>query len=139
MMMPPPTDLSSLKVFFVFVQFYGNPILNLSTITEPFYSLTKRATRTRWGEERTRSVLTFEKRITPPVHVLVHFNPSKTLGLACDAFNFEIGPVLFHSQIEASAHMSMCPRFSRCKKELKPNPHESLAIIFGMGKFKQYL
>ena len=79
--MPPSTDVSSLKSFLGSVQFYGKFIPNLASMTEPLYSLTKKATPWKWeGEEQAA----FEqlKFILSSDQVLVHFDPNKTLVLA---------------------------------------------------------
>ena len=49
--MPPPTDVSTLKSFLGSVQFYGKFIANLSTLAEPLFRLTKKATSWKWEQE----------------------------------------------------------------------------------------
>ncbi|KAK7091479.1 hypothetical protein V1264_009152 [Littorina saxatilis] len=99
--MPAPTDVSSLKSFLGSVQFYGKFIPNLASMAEPLYRLTKKANPWKWGDEEQAA---FEqlKNVLSSDQVLVHFDPNKTLGLACDASNVGIGAVLFHRYPDGS-------------------------------------
>ena len=93
--MQPPTDVSSLKSFLGSVQFYGKFIPNLASMAEHLYRLTKKATPWKWEDEEQAA---FEqlKNVLSSDQVLVHFDPNKTLVLACDVSNVGIGAVLVH-------------------------------------------
>ena len=99
--MPPPTDISSLKSFLGSVQFYWKFIPNLASMAEPLYRLTKKATPWKWEDEEQA---TFEqlKNVLSSDQILVHFDPNKTLVLACDASNLGIGAVLVHHYPDGS-------------------------------------
>ena len=138
--MPPPTDVSSLKSFLGSVQFYGKFIPNLATIAEPLYRLTKKANPWKWGEEeqaafqRLKSVLSSDQ-------VLVHFDPNKTLVLACDASSVGIGAVLGHRFPDGSERpiANVSKTLTAAQRNYSQIHREALAIIFGLRKFYQYL
>ena len=99
--MPPPMDVSSLKSFLGSVQFYGKFIPNLASIAEPLYRLTKKATPWKWEDEEWAAVEQL-KNVLSSDQVLVHFDPNKTLVLACDTSNLGIGAVLVHRYPDGS-------------------------------------
>ena len=93
--MPPPTDVSSLKSFLGSVQFYGKFIPNLASMAEPLYCLTKKATPWKWEDEE-QAAFGHLKNVLSSDQVLVHFDPNKTLVLACNASNVGNRAVLVH-------------------------------------------
>ena len=138
--MPPPTDVSSLKSFLGSVQFYGKFIPNLASMAEPLYRLTKKANPWKWGDEEQAA---FEqlKNVLSSDQVLVHFDPDKPLGLACDASNVGIGAVLFHRYPDGSERpiANVSKTLTVAEKNYSQIHKEALAIIFGLRKFYQFL
>nr|KAG5699905.1 hypothetical protein BaRGS_018204 [Batillaria attramentaria] len=138
--MPPPTDVSSLKSFLGSVQFYGKFIPNLATMAEPLYRLTKKANPWKWGEEEQAA---FEqlKQVFSSDQVLVHFDPEKPVGLACDASNVGIGAVLFHRYPDGSERpiANVSKTLTAAERNYSQIHKEALAIIYGLRKFYQYL
>nr|KAG5700076.1 hypothetical protein BaRGS_029826 [Batillaria attramentaria] len=138
--MPPPTDVSSLKSFLGSVQFYGKFIPNLATMAEPLYRLTKKASPWKWGEEEQAA---FEqlKQVLSSDQVLVHFDPEKPVGLACDASNVGIGAVLFHRYPDGSERpiANVSKTLTAAERNYSQIHKEALAIIYGLRKFYQYL
>nr|KAG5710284.1 hypothetical protein BaRGS_009000 [Batillaria attramentaria] len=138
--MPPPTDVSSLKSFLGSVQFYGEFIPNLATMAEPLYRLTKKASPWKWGEEEQAA---FEqlKNVLSSDQVLVHFDPDKPVGLACDASNVGIGAVLFHRYPDGSERpiANVSKTLTAAERNYSQIHKEALAIIYGLRKFYQYL
>ena len=114
---PPPTDVSSLKSFQGSVQFYGKFIPNLASMAKPLYRLKKKETPWKWEDEEQA---TFEhlKNVLSSDQVLVHFDPNKTLVLACDTSNIGIGG----ERASSCQHVqdSHC-----CRKKLQSNPQGS--------------
>ena len=139
-LMPPPTDVSSLKSFLGSVQFYGKFIPNLSTLAKPLFRLTKKATTWKWEQEE-QSAFENLKSVLSSEQVLVHFNPSKPLGLACDASNVGIGAVLFHRYPDGSERpiANVSKTLTAAERNYSQIHKEALAIIFGLRKFYQYL
>ena len=138
--MPPPTDVSSLKSFLGSVQFYGKFVCNLATITEPLYRLTKKANPWKWGDEE-QAAFDKLKNVLSSDQVLVHFDPDKTLGLACDASNVGIGAVLFHRYPDGSERpiANVSKTLTTAQRNYSQIHKEALAIIFGLQKFYQYV
>nr|KAG5699460.1 hypothetical protein BaRGS_016306 [Batillaria attramentaria] len=138
--MPPPMDVSSLKSFLGSVQFYGKFIPNLATMAEPLYRLTKKANPWKWGEEEQAA---FEqlKNVLSSDQVLVHFDPDKPVGLACDASNVGIGAVLFHRYPDGSERpiANVSKTLTAAERNYSQIHKEALAIIYGLRKFFQYL
>nr|KAG5696632.1 hypothetical protein BaRGS_034093 [Batillaria attramentaria] len=138
--MPPPSDVSSLKSFLGSVQFYGKFIPNLATMAEPLYRLTKKASPWKWGEEEQAA---FEqlKQVLSSDQVLVHFDPEKPVGLACDASNVGIGAVLFHRYPDGSERpiANVSKTLTAAERNYSQIHKEALAIIYGLRKFYQYL
>nr|KAG5691046.1 hypothetical protein BaRGS_003076 [Batillaria attramentaria] len=138
--MPPPTDVSSLKSFLGSVQFYWKFIPNLATMAEPLYRLTKKANPWKWGEEEQAA---FEqlKNVLSSDQVLVHFDPDKPVGLACDASNVGIGAVLFHRYPDGSERpiANVSKTLTAAERNYSQIHKEALAIIYGLRKFYQYL
>ena len=134
--MPPPTDVSSLKSFLGSLQFYGKFIPNLASMEEPLYHLTKKATPWKWEAafEQLKNVLSSDQ-------VLVHFDPNKTLVLACDASNVGIGAVLVHRYPDGSERpiANMSKTLTAAERNYSQIHKEALSIIFGLKKFYQYL
>ncbi|KAL8581042.1 hypothetical protein ACOMHN_012693 [Nucella lapillus] len=138
--MPPPTDVSSLKSFLGSVQFYRKFIPNLASMAEPLYRLTKKAIPWKWGDEE-QSAFEQLKNVLSSDQVLVHFDPNKTLGLACDASNIGIGAVLFHRYPDGSERpiSNVSKTLTAAQRNYSQIHKEALAIIFGLRKFYQYL
>ena len=138
--MPAPTDVSSLKSFLGSVQFYGKFIPNLSTIAEPLYKLTKKASTWKWGAEE-QSAFDQLKKVLSSDQILVHFDPNKPLGLACDASSVGIGAVLFHRFPDGTERpiANVSKTLTPAERNYSQIHKEALAIIFGLRKFYQYL
>nr|KAG5691976.1 hypothetical protein BaRGS_011367 [Batillaria attramentaria] len=122
------------------LQFYGKFIPNLATMAEPLYRLTKKANPWKWGEEEQAA---FEqlKNVLSSDQVLIHFDPEKPVGLACDASNVGIGAVLLHRYPDGSERpiANVSKTLSAAERNYSQIHKEALAIIYGLRKFYQYL
>nr|KAG5695889.1 hypothetical protein BaRGS_017327 [Batillaria attramentaria] len=122
------------------LQFYGKFIPNLATMAEPLYRLTKKASPWKWGKEEQAA---FEqlKNVLSSDQVLVHFDPDKPVGLACDASNVGIGAVLFHRYPDGSERpiASVPKTLAAAERNYSQIHKEALATIYGLRKFYQYL
>ena len=138
--MPPPTDVSSLKFFLGSVQFYGKFIPNLASMAEPLYCLTKKPTPWKW-EDQEQAAFEQLKNVLSLDQVLIHFEPNKTLVLACDAPNVGIGAVLVHRYPDGSQRLiaNMSKTLTAAERNYSQIHKEALSIISGLKKFYQYL
>ena len=73
--------------------------------------------------------------------LLLHFNPSLELILACDASNYGIGAFLAHRLSDgAEKPIGFASRtLSETEKRYSHLEEEGLACIFGIKKFHSYL
>ena len=138
--MPAPTDVSSLKSFLGSVQFYSKFIKDLATKAEPLYRLTKKNTPWKWGDEE-QAAFDELKTVLSSDDVLVHFDPEKPLGLACDASNVGIGAVLFHRFPDGSERpiANVSKTLTAAERNYSQIHKEALSIIYGLRKFYQFL
>ena len=92
---PEPLDVTQLKSFLGAVNYYGKFPPDLSTVLAPLYKLLHRDTKWCWGPSQKKSFEHVKKLLTSD-HVLVHYDPSTDLVLACDASPYGVGAVLSH-------------------------------------------
>ena len=92
---------------------------------------------------RNRQHLQFEqlKNVLSSDQVLVHFDPNKTLVLACDASHVGIGAALVHRYPDGSERLiaNMSKTLTAAERNYSRIHKEALSIIFGLKKFYQYL
>ena len=112
----------------------------MSSVLAPLYSLLQKDKKWSWGKEQQKSFDDVKRLLTSEC-LLVHYDPSKELILACDASPYGLGAVLSHresnGQEQPIAYTSRSlgaaeERYSQLEKE-------GLAIIFGVKRFHQYL
>ena len=141
---PNPHDVSQLKSLLGLVNYYGKSLLNLSTTLAPLYKLLRQGAkcsgkRTNCSEEPTALAKVNEALQSP--NLLVHFNSSKPLVLACDASPVGVGAVLSHRlDDETEKPISYVYRtLSAAERKYSQLDKEALAIIFGVKHYHQYL
>ena len=100
-MMPPPGNVSSLRSFLGSVQFYGKLLPNLATITEPLHRLTKKGISWSWGAEEQEAFQKLKDLLCKDT-ILVHFNPTLSIGISCDVSEVGLGAFLFHRYSDGS-------------------------------------
>ena len=73
--------------------------------------------------------------------LLVHFDPTKELILACDAFEYGIGAVLAHRMPDNSEKPIgyVSRTLSTAEKNYSEMKKEALACVFGVKRFHSYL
>ena len=111
-----------------------------STKLAPLYQLLQKDVRWTWGSEQEKA---FEaaKSALQADSLLVHYDESKPLVLACDASQYGLGAVLSHimedGQERPVAHASRT--LTLAEKNYSQLEKEGLTIIFGVKKFHNYL
>ena len=136
---PRPTNVTQLKSFLGMLNYYGKFLPNLSTHLAPLYALLQKQSPWFWGNQQDKAFKKAKSMLTSSC-LLTHYDPTKSLILACDASPYGLGAVLSH-QLEggeypiAFASRSLAP----AEKNYSQIDKEALAIVFGVKHFHQYL
>lgn len=135
-----PKNVTDIKSFLGLVNFYGKFLPHLSTVCEPLYRLTKKDVPFEWTPSCQKAFLQVKKMLTT-TPVLAHFDPSKPIGISCDASPTGLGVILFHRdengferQIASSSKL-----LSETERKYSQIEKEGLAIIHGVKKYYKYL
>ena len=138
--MLPPSNISTLRSFLGSIQFYGNFIPNLSTLSEPLNRLLRKETPWTWSAQQQKAFQTLKDELGKD-HVLVHFDPALQLGISCDASNVGIGVVLFHRYPDGSERpiSNVSTTLTPSQRRYSQIQKEALAVVFGLQKFHQFL
>ena len=137
---PAPKNLAELRSFLGIVNYYSRFLPNLSTRLAPLYALLKKGSRWCWKTTQDEAFQEAKQALQAD-SLLVHFDSSKQLLLACDASPKGLGAVLSHVMDDgqerpiAYASRTLTPAeqgYSQLEKE-------GLAIVFGVKKFHNYI
>ena len=137
---PAPQNVTQLRSFLGILNYYSKFLPNLATTLQPLYQLLAKGKRWEWTRRQEEAFKTAKQALQSDA-VLVHYDSSKPLVLACDASEYGVGAVLSHildngqEKPVAFASRTLNPaerRYSQLERE-------GLAIIFGVKKFHYYL
>ena len=137
---PVPKDISQLKSFLGLVNYYAKFLPCLADTLAPLYKLLTKHQPWSWGADQAAAFQKAKFQLTSDV-LLVHFDPSKTIALSCDASPYGIRVVLSHLQEDGSdrpiayASRSLAP----AEKNYSQIEKEGLAVVWGVKKFHQFL
>ena len=136
---PEPENVSELQSFIGLLCYYNKFLSNLSTVMAPLYELLRKYTPWKRGKEQSKAF----KQCKTLLHcdsLLVHYDPSKKLVLACDASTKGVGCVLSHLIDGVERPVAF---YSLTLKPAENNysvlDKEALAVICGVKKFHCYL
>ena len=137
---PVPKDVSQLKSFLGLLNYYCKFLPNLSMTLSPLYKLLQKKTNWQWGTDQQEAFTKAKQSLTSDC-LLVHYDPDKELVLACDASPYGIGVVLSHKMEKGDDKpIAFASRtLATAERHYSQLDKESLAIIFGVKKFHQYL
>ena len=90
-----PHNITVLRSFFGMINYYGNFLPNLSTRLVPLYNLLRKQIQWEWGKEQENAFQEAKKALQTD-SLLVHYDETKPLILACDASQYGLGAVLSH-------------------------------------------
>ena len=137
---PTPKNLTQLRSFLGLVNYYGKFLPQLANTFAPLYSLLQKDTKWTWGKDQQDAFREAKQQLTSSC-VLVHFDPTKELILACDASPYGIGAVLSHRLADGSDKpIAFASRsLADAEKKYSQLDKEALAIIFGVKKFHHYV
>lgn len=135
-----PTNVSEVKSFCGLVNHYSIFIKNCADILHPLFHLQKKSVNFEWTDDCQNAVDRIKREIVSNV-VLVHFDSKLPIILTCDASNKGLGCVLSHrfpnGLIKPIAFGSRT--LTSAEDNYSILDKESLAIIFAVKKFFQYL
>ena len=137
---PKPRNISELRSFFGIINYYSRFLPNLSTKLAPLYQLLQKDTKWTWGRKQNEAFKAAKSALQDD-SLLVHYDESKPLVLACDASQYGLGAVLSHVMEDgkerpvAYASRTLTP----AEKNYSQIEKEGLAIIFGVKKFHNFL
>lgn len=136
---PPPTNLSELRSFLGFCNFYRRFIKNYSKIAHPLTQLTKKDLPYVWAEPQARAFDSLKQSFTS-ADLLRHYDPGKQLVLETDASDYAIAGILSHEEDGKLFPIAFMSR-KMVAAELNYEIHdkEMLAIISSFKEWRHYL
>ena len=137
---PTPTNVTELRSFLGIVNYYGKFLPHLSTKLSPLYNLLHKNKKWMWTDKQDKA-FQLAKEALQTDSVLVHYDSTKPLLLACDASEYGIGAVLSHimddGQEKPIAYASRT--MNAAERRYSQLEREGLAIVFGVKKFHNYI
>ena len=92
---PKPENQMQLRSFLGGVTYFGKFIAQLSELSAPLNRLLRKDVPWNW-DKAAEEAFNKMKQALASMDVLVHYDPERSLGLACDASSVGVGAVLFH-------------------------------------------
>ena len=136
----PPANVSELQSFIGTANFLRKFVPGFAKICFPLYKLLRKGTQWTWGKDEQNAFVNIKSALCSD-SVLRHYNCNAELVLQCDASSIGIGAVLL--QPGADGSLEPVAYASRTLNQAEQNysqlERESLAIVFGVTKFRQYL
>ena len=136
---PTPRNVSELKSFLGLFNFYHRYVSNAAEILEPLHYLLRKNIKWTWGETQQNAFVKIKESLCSS-RILVHYDPTKDLILACDASPYGLGVVLSHRMEDGSERpISYASRsLTTAERNYSQIQREALSIIYGTTKFHQY-
>ena len=137
---PEPKDISQLKSYLGLLTYYARFLPNLAMILVPLYKLLRPGVKRTWTMTEQRAFQNSEKLLLSS-QVLVHYDPSLEVILACDASSYGVGAVLSHRMADGSERpVAFASRtLSRAEQRYSQIEKEGLACVFGVKRFHLYM
>ena len=92
---PQPTNVTQLKSVLGMLNYYGKFLPNLSTCLAPLYKLLQKQSHWKWGHEQ-KEAFRKAKDLLTSSSVLIHYDPTKPLVLACDVSPYSMDWELYY-------------------------------------------
>lgn len=137
---PSPTNVHELRSFLDQVGYLSRFIPNLHSTCVPLHRLLKKGVQWLWTKKDEEIVKALKASISAEM-TLVHYDPSIPVILTTDASEKGVGAILLHKfpngneRPIAAASRTLTP----AQRRYSPIDREAMAIMFGVGKFHQYL
>jgi len=133
---PKPKNTTELRL----VNYYGKFIPHLASITQPLNQLLCKHARWQWSNNCEKAFNCLKTHLASE-KVLVHYDISLPLQLACDASAYGVGAVISHvtenGDEKPIAYSSRT--LSKSERNYSQIEKEALSIIYGVKKFHQFL
>lgn len=137
---PPPKNVHELKAYLGLLNYYSKFLPNLSQKLRSLYQLLKADQPWKWTKEEAE---TFQasKDLLVSSKLLVHYDSTKELILACDASQYGIGAVLAHRMANGTEQPIgyVSRTLSKAEQNYSQIEKEGLACVFGVKRFHSYL
>ncbi len=137
---PQPKDVSQLRSFLGFINYYNRFLQNLATVLHPLNALLQAGKKWMWSKQCTQTFQEAKKLVMSDT-VLTHFDPHKPLRVACDASPYGIGAVLSHVMADGTERpIAFASRsLTAAEKNYAQIDREALSLVWGVKRFNQYL
>ena len=137
---PIPSCLTELKSYLGLLTYYVKFLPQLVTHLAPLYKLLSKDVPWQWGLSQENAFHDSKKLLTL-FNLLIHFDPSLLLTLACDASAYGIGAMLAHRLPDgAEKPVGYVSRMlTKAERNFSPLQKEGLSLVFGVKKFYSYL
>ena len=129
-----------LKSYLGLLTYYAKFLPNLATVLAPLYTLLKSDEQWKWGRQQERAFQE-SKKLLLSSQLLVHFDSTLEICLACDASAYGIGVVLSHRMSDGTEKpVGFASRtLTTAEKNYSQIEKEALACVYGVKKFHSYL
>ena len=136
---PKPINVTELKYFLDLINYYHKFIPNLPSLLSPLYKLLKKNSKWNWMQEQ-ESAFTRAKELLQSFSLLIHYDPTKQILIAADAFPYGLGAVLSHRMDDSEKPIMFASRtLTVAEQKYYKIEKEALAKIFAGKKFHQFL
>ena len=98
---PSPENKTELKAYLGLLTYYAKFLPKLSTVMTPLYKLLRHDEPWQWTK-KTEESFNQSKKLLMSSQLLVHFDPTLEIRVACDASAYGIGAVLSHCMPDGS-------------------------------------
>lgn len=135
----PPTNVSQLKSFLGFINYYRMFVPNAATLISPLYELLHSDVKWNWTASHNNIFNKIKKELSSD-RVLAHFSYEAKLILTVDASPTGLGAVLSQIENDQEKPISFASRvLSKAERNYSQIQKEATAIIFGIRRYHQYL
>jgi len=137
---PRPHNVAELRSFLGIINYYGKFLPNLSTRLAPLYQLLKRGVKWQWNKQQEKAYEAAKDALQDDT-LLVHYDSTRQLVVACDASQYGLGAVLSHimdnGEERPVAYASRT--LTAAEKNYSQLEKEALGVVFAVKKFHTYL
>ena len=107
-------------------------------LCQPLHHNLQKGKKFEWTSEDDSTLTSIKTAVSTEIG-LTHFDPNKPLIITTDASAVGIGAVLTHKESNGNPIMVACRVLSKAEQNYSTTDRESLAIIYAIRKFHQYL